>query len=424
MTEIWSDNTLGLDGTRVIDRRIYVDRQIFEAEREALFARTWQWVAHESELPAAGDYVTAVIAGRHVVVARDRELQLHAFFNTCTHRGAQVAVGAKGNCGGKFVCMYHGWSFDASGRLMGVAWADGYGPDFERRRYDIPRIRVETFAGHVFVALDANVPPLAEFLGEAGPYIERFTGRHEALGRVRWSIEGNWKLWHENFRDNYHPQFTHRQVSAQYRGIDVKGTNLALEPAHSLLKFPRQGDRKQVGVMLNEIGGYDIDITRSPAGRAPPVPVDPENKFMEILAVFPNLDLQCFMNGVAGILLQVLRPIDVDQTVVEGVVFGARGESAEMRAWRLRRDLDTQSGAGKISGDDVEAVKRCQAGYSALREVRWSNIDRGHAPGKTGGKHDEYSQRIFYSNYKRYMGEALESESRRGRGERATAVRQ
>ncbi len=74
--------------------------------------------------------------------------------------------------------------------------------------------RHAVFAGNVFVSLDPDVAPLAEFLGAAGPHIEAYTGRHEALGRVRWLLKGNWKLWHENFRDNYHPMYTHRTIGA------------------------------------------------------------------------------------------------------------------------------------------------------------------------------------------------------------------
>jgi len=405
MSDPWSDNPLELDGSRVINRRIYVEPAVFEAERAAIFAKTWQWVAHESEMPAAGDYITATIAGRSVVVARDKSGAIHAFYNTCTHRGACLTERHKGNCGGKFVCMYHGWSFDPSGKLIGVAWADAYGADFNRRRYDIPKVRVETFAGNVFVALDETTLPLLDFLGEAADYLEQFTGRHEALGRVRWVNEGNWKLWHENFRDNYHPEHTHRVVGAGYRGVDVTGTNLQLEPAHSLLKFPPQRDVRQVERMFKTVGDYEIDLKET-LYRRPPFEVDMSHQ-MQILAVFPNLDMQNFLDGAGGNFLQVLRPVAVDRTIVELVAFGVAGEPEAARTWRLKREMDLQTSAGKISGDDVEAVRRCTTGFSAVGEVAWSTIDRGQQTGKSGGKHDEYSMRIFYDAYKRYMGEAL-----------------
>ena len=150
MSDPWSDNPIDLDGSRVINRRIYVDPDIFAAERDSIFAATWQWVAHETEMPAAGDYVTCTIAGRNIVVARDKAGRLNAFYNTCTHRGACLTERHKGNCGGKFVCMYHGWSFDTAGKLIGVSWADAYGEKFDRRLYDIPAIRLDTWGGNIF----------------------------------------------------------------------------------------------------------------------------------------------------------------------------------------------------------------------------------------------------------------------------------
>ncbi len=409
MSDPWSDNTLNLDGSRVIDRRVYVDPDVLDAEQELIFAKSWQWVAHASELQELGDYIAATIAGRSIIVVRDRNRDLNAFFNTCTHRGACLTERNKGNCGGKFVCMYHGWSFDAAGKLAGAAWPDAYGEDFDRSLYNIPQVRLETFAQNVFLCLDPEVAALEAFLGESAQYLERYTGKHEVLGRVRWMLNGNWKLWHENFRDNYHPQFTHRQVAAQYRSRIPTGRNVELEPAHSLLWFPRQGDPNKVGEMLNEVGDYQIDVSKGMRGRAP-VQTGTEPISTEILAIFPNLDFQWLRNGAMCILLQVLRPLGVDRTVVEGVVFGEKNESDEVRAWRLKSTLDTQSSAGKISGDDVEAARRSTVGFSNLREIPWSNIDRGQQPGTVGDKTDEYSLRKFYAAYKQYMGTALPAE--------------
>ena len=404
MSDPWSDNPIDLDGSRVINRRIYVDPDIFAAECDSIFAATWQWVAHETEMLAAGDYVTCTIAGRNIVVARDKAGRLNAFYNTCTHRGACLTERHKGNCGGKFVCMYHGWSFDTAGKLIGVSWADAYGEKFDRRLYDIPAIRLDTWGGNIFVALDGVTTSLVEYLGEAAEHIERLTGRHEALGRVRWLIDGNWKLWHENFRDNYHPQFTHGLVGAGYRGVDASGVNMALEPAHSLLEFPPQRDTEQVDRMFREIG-YQVECSQT-ANRRPPYDVD-TSSHLEILAVFPNLDIQSFLEGAGGCFLQVVRPIAIDKTMVELVSFGVAGETAEARSWRLKRDIDLQTAAGKISGDDIEAARRCTTGFSAFREVAWSTIDRGQEAGKAGGKHDEYSLRKFYASYKQYMADAL-----------------
>jgi benzoate/toluate 1,2-dioxygenase alpha subunit len=387
----------------VIDRQVYVDPAIYAAEQERVFARTWQWIAHESELPGFGDYVTATIALRPIVVSRGEGGLITAFFNTCTHRGALIAAGSRGNSGGSFVCLYHGWCFDTEGKFAAAPLQSAYGENLRKTCYDVPTVRHEIFAGNIFVALDPDAPPLAEFLGRAGPYIERFTANHEALGRVRWIIEGNWKLWHENFRDNYHPMFTHAVIGANYQGVKIEGVNLDLLQGHGLLAFPSQGNPDQIKSTVRKITGRTLEADV----KLRPRPTTGAALNHHIMAVFPNLDFQYSGDGVLQNVLQIVRPLSIDKAIVEIVAFGEIGEPAEVRQARLDRSLDGQTSAGKISGDDTEAVRRCAAGFGAVREARWSNIDRGQAPGGEGEKNDEYSLRAFYDAYKKYMGDSL-----------------
>ena len=400
--DIWGYNPLGLDGSRVIDRRIYVDPAIYAAEIERIFAKTWLWVAHESEIPEFGDYVTATVAGRPIVISRGGGGRITAFLNTCTHRGAILAAHPRGNSAGSFVCFYHGWCFDTEGKFTNAPMPVAYGENLKKGCYDAPAIRHDLFAGNVFVSLNPDAPPLAEFLGEAGPHIERYTSRHEALGRVRWLLKGNWKLWHENFRDNYHPMYTHRTIGANYQGVTIQGANIDLTGGHSLLSFPAQGNPDTVRQMMRNITGKTPEGQiglRRPTG-------NPDYRH-NIMAVFPNLDFQFPMTGEGGGYLQHVIPQAVDRAVVEIVVFGEAGEPPEARQARLDRFLDAQAASGKISGDDNEAARRCSVGFGTVNEVRWSNMDRGQEPGREGGKNDEYSLRAFYDAYKICMSDAL-----------------
>ncbi len=393
---------LGLDMSRVIDRRAYTDPQVYKVEMDHIFEHTWQFVAHESELPKAGDYVSTNIGGQPIILCRNRESVLNAFYNVCTHRGAALANKRKGNCGTAFRCMYHGWTFDQDGSCIGVPHPDAYGPGFRRDVYDIPQIKVDTFYGLVFVSLDSDVGPLEEYLGEAGPYVREVVDGTEALGRVRWAYDGNWKIWHENFADNYHPEFTHAVVGTGYRGIEVQGNNHWLDDGHGMLRFPPQRDPKRIVAAMRETSGLENNISENPIWQRPPFDVDFKQDH-RIITVFPNLDLQFQAGGMMNII-QVLRPQSVQRTVVELLALGARDESPDARQWRLERTLDSQASSGKVSGDDNEAMVRCQSGYAASA-VRWSNMSRGQGPGKIGEKRDEYSLRSFYHTWRRYMGE-------------------
>jgi phenylpropionate dioxygenase-like ring-hydroxylating dioxygenase large terminal subunit len=402
MRDVWDDNSLNLDGSRVIDRRIYLEPSVYQAEQELIFARTWQWVGHESEIPEAGDYVTATVAGRPVVISRTHEGAVAAFLNTCTHRGAMLAPHARGKAPNGFTCMYHAWCFGNDGAFEGAALPAAYGENLEKGCYDAPKVRSDVFAGSIFVTLSDEAVPLADYLGEAGSYIQRFTGAHEVIGRVRWSLEGNWKLWHENFRDNYHPMFTHQLLNANYQGVKIEGVNLDLADGHSLLAFPSQGNPDGIRQRIRRLTGMEPQPTNF---RRRPAPDGGLNHF--IMAIFPNLDFQFSVGGEMGNYVQTVRPIGIGRSVVELTAFGTVGEPEEARRARLDGCLDGQTAAGKISGDDNEAARRCTTGFGAVAGVPWSNMDRGQAPGVEGGKNDEYSLRAFYREYKKYMGDSL-----------------
>ena len=56
-------------------------------EQERLFSRAWCFLAHESEIPAPGDYVTRHIGNNNIIVARAEDGVIHANLNMCRHRG-------------------------------------------------------------------------------------------------------------------------------------------------------------------------------------------------------------------------------------------------------------------------------------------------------------------------------------------------
>lgn len=398
--DVWQANDLKLDGSRVIDRRVYVDETVFEAEQEKLFARTWQWIGHESEVPNFGDFLTATIAGRPIVVVRGEDDAINAFYNTCTHRGAIVANGRKGNCNGAFTCLYHAWSFDTEGKLVSVPRKEAYGSELEQASYDIPRIRLERFAGNIFINLDPGAQALEEYLGAAKPHIEQYSKDWEVLGRVRWSLDGNWKLWHENFRDNYHPMYAHQALGYNYQGMkEIAGDNFDLDQGHSIMPFPAQGNPENYAAVVRKITGRPFEARRRGTG-------NPDDRSF-IMAIFPNLDFQAGALGGNHSVIQVVRPISIDKAYVEIIVLGPKGEAPEARQARLENALDTQTAHGKISGDDTEAARRCNIGFGTISAVRWSNMGRGQAPGGHGEKNDEYSLRAFYSEYKKYLGSDL-----------------
>src|SRR5438445_617655 len=94
-----------------VSMRVLSDPEVYDIELKQLFARAWQIVAHESEVPRVNDYVTRYIGEDPVVVVRDRTNKVNVLLNVCTHRGMKVCRGDAGN-DKQFKCPYHGWTSD------------------------------------------------------------------------------------------------------------------------------------------------------------------------------------------------------------------------------------------------------------------------------------------------------------------------
>jgi phenylpropionate dioxygenase-like ring-hydroxylating dioxygenase large terminal subunit len=125
---------------------------------DKVFANTWVWVAHASEIPEAGSYKTGYIGRQPVVVVRDRKQQVHVLLNRCRHRAATVCEGHKGKTN-SFVCPYHGWSYSLDGALRGRPRATA---TCSTRPTTPGQLRVEEYAGMIFATFKDDIEPLVD----------------------------------------------------------------------------------------------------------------------------------------------------------------------------------------------------------------------------------------------------------------------
>jgi len=188
---------------------LYYDPAIFDAERETIFYRTWQYVAHMADLAEPGSYVTTRIVDQGVFVIRTGEGALKAFYNVCRHRAHELLAGH-----GKvrsIACPYHAWVYDLDGQLR-TARGSAEVEDFDRGEFCLNEVRLEVFGGFVFVNLDPEAVPLAEqaadLLAELGEYApwaaELVHGAH-----IDFDIKANWKNVVDNFLECYHCPVSH-----------------------------------------------------------------------------------------------------------------------------------------------------------------------------------------------------------------------
>jgi PAH dioxygenase large subunit len=199
-----------------ISRRVYTDPGIYELEQERLFRKTWLFLAHESELPDKGAYVTRSLAGEPVVVVRGDDGLVRAFLNSCRHRGMRLCRADRGHVS-TMRCQYHGWTYSKNGKLLSVFAPSLYDTEHLRKQELglIPVARLESYKGLIFASWNPEVPPLTEYLGKMRFYLDLYLGRTdsgtEVVGAPQvWNVSTNWKFPTDNFTgDNFHLYTTH-----------------------------------------------------------------------------------------------------------------------------------------------------------------------------------------------------------------------
>ena len=145
------------DGVFRVDRRVYLDRDVFDAELVRIFESSWVFLCHESLIPRAGDYFATHIGRQPVFAIRREDGGVGCFVNACSHRGALLTRQRTGNAR-RLVCPFHAWTYDTEGRCVAIkdqrrGWPQA---DFDRRAFDLrPAPRVASYRGFVFASLAA-----------------------------------------------------------------------------------------------------------------------------------------------------------------------------------------------------------------------------------------------------------------------------
>jgi len=193
---------------------LYTDPAVYEIEKQRIFYKTWQFIAHKSSFENIGDYVTAKICDQNVFVIKGGDGELRAFYNVCQHRAHELLPAGHGNVKSVIVCPYHAWVFEREGRLRGAPRSDQR-PDFNKEDYSLKQIKLEIFLDCAFINLDPDASSLAEQASDLEQDVREKVPFYKDLKHPRRSefgetyIKAGWKVVVDNYVECYHCDHAH-----------------------------------------------------------------------------------------------------------------------------------------------------------------------------------------------------------------------
>ena len=363
-----------------LHRSAFTNEELFELEMKYIFENNWVYLAHENQVPNNNDYYTSYIGRQPVILARNKEGELHCMINSCSHRGAQLCRHKKGSKA-TYTCPFHGWTFNNSGKLLKVKDPRhaGYPECFNKEgSHDLKQVKMANYKGFIFASLNDDVQPIEEWLGGSTKILDMIVnqspeGLEVLRGTSTYTFDGNWKLQAENGADGYHVSAVHwnyaattarRKETEAVKEDNIKAMNAgkwgrqgggfySFENGHMLLwtQWENPQDRPNYAYRDDYVANYGEAMADWMIGRS------------RNLCLYPNVYIMDQFSS----QIRMLRPIAVDKPGVSIWCIAPNGDSDDSRARRIRQYEDFFNVSGMATPDDLEEFRSCQEGYNGIK---------------------------------------------------------
>jgi phenylpropionate dioxygenase-like ring-hydroxylating dioxygenase large terminal subunit len=322
--------------SRTLPGWTYNSAELFEAEKEAVFFKTWQYGGAASQVAEPGGYITAQILDQSVIIIRGLDGTLRGFHNVCSHRAHQLLKG----CGHvrTITCPYHAWGFKTDGQMRSARGAEKL-PDFNFRDFDLKPVRVEIFADHfVFFNLDPEATPLRELVPDLEEDMRREIVDFDQLtlipgvARPNLSVQANWKVMVDNYLECYHCAPAHHAFA------DLLDMNRYLTRA--------------AGLWSTQHG--EVRNADSSAYKVPP---DSRANNARFWWLWPNITFGVLPGDPSTVSMMVFHPVGPRETRSGGQIFTARGETPDPARVEYIKQV--------LGPEDVELCESVQHGLAS-----------------------------------------------------------
>lgn len=422
-----------------VHRDVYTDPELFALEQEHLFRNAWIYLGHDSQVPKPGDFYTADIAGRPLLMLRGGDGVLRVLYNRCAHKGAKIVNAVTGNTGTVLRCPYHGWTYRADGGVRTIPLKGGY----EGTRFDacqasagmVAVANVENYRGFVFVRLSEQGMDFRDYFGASLTSIDNMVdrspeGRLEVAGGVlRYLHNCNWKMFIENLNDTMHPMVAHESSAGTAK--QLWKDKPADEPKPMAIEqfVPFASDYKffdDMGVRVFANGhsytGVNFSIhskySAVPEYEAALVARHGEERAHAILrearhntVYYPSLTIKGAIQAI-----RVVRPLGPDRTIIESYTFRLKGAPPPLHQRTMTYSRLINSPMSVVGHDDLHAYRSMQEGLACTGN-EWVSLHRDFDPAEIGAAErtvrgtSEISMRNQFRAWNQLMAEGMRAEA-------------
>jgi Rieske 2Fe-2S family protein len=200
-------------GSKTLAREYYTSLETFAAETERIFTRQWFCAGHISRIPNAGDYFLVEAFGESIIILRDQNDEIRAFYNVCRHRGTHMCEETEGRFGKSIQCPYHAWTYSLDGNLIGAPQMKDV-EDFNKEEFPLHAVNLQVWEGFIFL----NLAKSPERFGQVfAPLLDKFESWNlptlKPARRIPYDVKANWKFIFQNYNECYHCPPVHPQLA-------------------------------------------------------------------------------------------------------------------------------------------------------------------------------------------------------------------
>ena len=200
-------------GAFTLPGEFYTSPEILAEETERIFANQWNCAGRASSIPRPGDYMVREIANESIIIVRDRQNIVRAFFNLCRHRGTRLCTAESGHVSETIQCPYHAWTYTTDGRLIGAPHMQEVA-GFDKADYSLIAAAIAEWEGFIFINIADDPVPFEDAFAPVLQRFARFGMPGLQVGhRVRYDVRANWKLVFQNYSECLHCPLVHPELS-------------------------------------------------------------------------------------------------------------------------------------------------------------------------------------------------------------------